>query len=441
LIDAHVSADRRSPTGSVAKWLMMSAVVVAFCVSPLALTAVGVNYDRLGGNPLLKFHPSNWLFAIALASNLLSKTDLPRYISDLPKVFPGAALFILMAAFTVVYAAGVQHAPIMPLIDTFFAATSMLVLYEGVDESTRGRLRWLVHAILFTNACIGIVEFLTQSRLTPFVVAGVPVLHDYRSTALFGHPLENAGTTAGYSLMLFFGGAPSDSPLVKAALIALQLVALVAFGGRTALVLCGLMLAVGSLPTIAGVINGRRFDRNLGSVVVLATPVIIAAAVAAASSGLFNSLIERFEDDKGSAAARFVIFDLFNSFSFEDILLGPDPARLASLQTTLGIEYGIENSWLGLVFQYGAIISAFFVLGLLALLGDFVRRTRPRSVFIVAYFLILVSSSASISVKSFSFNQFAILLLIVFGRVDDTSGLRWGEIPEPRRSANPLLRA
>jgi hypothetical protein len=241
--------------------------------------------------------------------------------------------------------------------------------------------------------------------------------------------------------MLFFGGAPSDSPLVKAALIALQLVALVAFGGRTALVLCGLMLAVGSLPTIAGVINGRRFDRNLGSVVVLATPVIIAAAVAAASSGLFNSLIERFEDDKGSAAARFVIFDLFNSFSFEDILLGPDPARLASLQTTLGIEYGIENSWLGLVFQYGAIISAFFVLGLLALLGDFVRRTRPRSVFIVAYFLILVSSSASISVKSFSFNQFAILLLIVFGRVDDTSGLRWGEIPEPRRSANPLLRA
>ena len=31
--------------------------------------------------------------------------------------------------------------------------------------------------------------------------------------------------------------------------------------------------------------------------------------------------------------------------------MGPDPKRLAVLQNALGIEYGIENSWLRLIFQ------------------------------------------------------------------------------------------
>jgi len=435
------SAGRMFPTAGAAKWLATLGIVASFCISPMALTAVGVNYDTLGGNPLLKLHPANWLFAMALASNLLAQRDPVGYLSDLPRAFPGALLFALMAAFTVAFATLVQHAPMMPLVDTFFAATAMLVLHEGVDEATLTRWRWLVHAILFANACVGIIEFLTQTRLTPFVVAGVPVLHDYRSTALFGHPLVNAGTTAGYVLMLFFGGHPAGRPFLKAGLMSLQLVALVAFGGRTAIVLLGLLLAVGSLPTLAGILNGRRFDQRAGIVFVIAAPAILAATVAAASSGLFSNLVDRFEHDRGSAQARLVIFDLFDSFSLEDMLLGPNPERLASLQSTLGIEYGIENSWLGLVFQYGAIITVLFVLGLLALLGEFARRTRPKSVFIVLYFLILASSSASLSVKSFAFNQFAILLLIVFGRGREPSQSGWRSSARPELSAGRFPRA
>jgi hypothetical protein len=437
--DARASAGRISPAGNAAKWLTTLAVLASLCISPMTLTAIGVNYDTEGGNPLLKLHPANWLFAMALLSNLLSKPDPVRYVADLPRAFPGALLFVVMAAFTVAFAALVQHAPVMPLIDTFFAATAMLVLYDGLDEATLARLRLLIHVILFVNACLGIIEFLTQSRLTPFVVAGVPVLHDYRSTALFGHPLVNAGTTAAYVLMLFFGGDPAGRPFLKAALMSVQLLAMVAFGGRTAIVLLGVLLAIGSLPTIAGVINGRRFDQRVGLASALGAPAILAAIVAAASNGLFANLIERFEHDRGSAQARIVLFDLFNSFSFEDLLLGPDPERLASLQSTLGIEYGIENSWLGLMFQYGAIITAFFVLGLLALLGEFTRRTRPKSGLIVLYFLILVSSSASLSVKSFAFNQFAILLLIVFGRIEGSSE-GWRAFAQPRRPTNALLR-
>ena len=237
--DAHAAAVRTSPTGSAAKWLTTIAVVVSFCVSPMMLSAFGVNYDTPGGNPLLKLHPANWLFGMALLGNVVSKSDPVRYVSGLPQGLPRRLLLLADGRFTVAFATLVQHTPVMPLIDTFFAAVAMLVLYDDLDETMRVRLRWLAHLILFANASIGIVEFLTQTRLTPFVVAGVPVLHDYRSTALFGHPLVNAGTTAGYVLMLFFGGHPAGRPFLKAALMSVQLAALVAFGGRTAIVLCG----------------------------------------------------------------------------------------------------------------------------------------------------------------------------------------------------------
>jgi hypothetical protein len=434
MTEAPDRGDGIASTGRVTQGLTILAVLVAFCVSPMTLTAIGVNYEGDAGNPLLKVHPANWIFAIALLSNWLSKRDPIGYLSDLPRVFPGVLLFVLMGGFTLAFATVVQHVPATPLVDTFFAGTAMLVLYVDLDQSTLARLRILIHVILFTNACVGLGEYLTQTRLTPFVVAGVPVLHDYRSTALLGHPLLNAGTSAGYVLMLFFGGHPWRRPFLKATLIAVQSVAMVAFGGRAAIVLMGLFLAIGSLPTIAGVVNGRRFDQRAGLAAVLGLPAILAASITATASGFLTNFVDRFVDDKGSAQARVVIFDLFDNFSIEEILLGPDQQRLASLQTTFGIGYGIENSWLDFLFRYGAVATVFLVLGIFALLAEIMRRTRRNSIFLVVYFLILVGSSASISVKSFAFNHFAILLLVVFGRGGEPShAVRFG-----RAGAQPM---
>ena len=86
------------------------------------------------------------------------------------------------------------------------------------------------------------------------------------------------------------------------------------------------------------------------------------------------------------------------------------------MQNTLGIEYGIENSWLGLALQYGALMTIFFIAGFAALLGEFWRRAKSGAWAIMLLFLVQVSSSATLSVKSLAFNQFAILMLAVFDR-------------------------
>lgn len=98
--------------------------------------------------------------------------------------------------------------------------------------------------------------------------------------------------------------------------------------------------------------------------------------------------------------------------------MGPDPKRLAALQNALGIEYGIENSWLGLIFQYGAVMTMFFLIGFAALLWEFWRRAKSGAWAITLLFLVQVSASASLSVKTLAFNQFAILMLAMFDRSD-----------------------
>lgn len=392
------------------------AVIVAFSVSSMALSALGVGYTAPGGNPLAKLHPSNWLFAFALLFNLLSAASPRAYLAELPRAFPGATFFSAMWVCLIAYAILVQHAPATPLIDTFFAAVAFLPLHRALEGGARIRLRRLLHGIMFVNASLGILEFLLHFRLTPFAVAGTAIVDDYRSTALLGHPLLNAGTTGAYILMLFFHGDPEDRPLLRAGMMALQMVAMVAFGGRTAIVLGVSALALGSLPTIAAILGGRRFDERLGIVIAIGSPIVVAAAFFAVSQGLFTDLVARFVDDKGSSEARVVIFDLFGQFSLADLLLGPDQERLQSLQTILGIEYGIENSWLGFVFQYGLLISVMFIGGFLALIAEYMARSRRGSWILVGYFLILASSSASLSVKSLVLSQFAILMITIFGR-------------------------
>lgn len=413
---AGVAVRDANPARSVATALTFLATLSAFVISSMTLDWFGVLYDAPGGSFLAKLHPATYLSVLALIADAAARADPIGYVADLPRRFPGAAFFALNWILIVAYAALFQHAPVAPLVDSFFCALAFLVLYENLEEPERARLRLMLHIVMFANACLGVAEFAGHFRLTPFVAGGRLIVNDYRSTALFGHPLLNAGSTGLYALMLFFGGDRTLNGPLRFALFATQMAALVAFGGRTSLVLTSAAVALGSLRPVADLLRGRPFDMRWALALVVAAPALLAAIAAIWLGGGLDPLLERFTSDRGSAEARVVIFELFDAFSLEDLLLGPNPERLASLQNTLGIEYGIENGWLGLLFQYGALMTFAFTLGFFALVYEFWRRSKSYGGVMVILFVLQASSSASISVKSFAFNQFAILLLVVFDR-------------------------
>lgn len=409
-----VAADDGFRLRAVSAGLTFLAMITAFVISSMALTQFGVMYDGPGGNFLQKLHPATYLSLAALIVDAASRPDPFGYVADLPARFPGAAFFVVNWILIIAYAALFQHAPVAPLIDSFFCALAALVLYDDLDEDERRWLRLMLHGVMLANACLGIAEFAGHFRLTPYVAGGRLIVGDYRSTALFGHPLLNAGSTGLYALMLFFGGDRALKAPVRAALFFIQCAALIAFGGRTALVLTGAVVGVGSLRAIADFLRGRPFDMRLAIAAALAAPLVAAALATIWFTGGLDPLLERFVNDYGSAETRVVVFELFDAFPPQDILLGPDAERLTSLLSTLGIEYGIENPWLGLIFQYGALMTLVFLFGFFALVHELWRRSKSYGAVMVIIFLVQASSSASLSVKSFAFNQFAILLLVVF---------------------------
>jgi hypothetical protein len=394
---------------------LVLSVLAEFGLSSLTLSAIGLKYDGSGGNFFHKLHPATWLAALTMLAHLFSRRDrFALYVAETASRFPGAVYFATMWAFIIVWAALVQKLPITPLIDTFFCAFVALIVYTDSDEATRRIVRVALHVFMLVNACIGVFEFATHTRLTPLVIAGKPILHETRSTALMGHPLVNAGAGAAYALMMTLGADRAVGPAVRLVLIAIQSVALVCFGGRTAIVLFAALSALGQLPNLVALLLGRRFDARYAVVAALGSPLLLVAIALAIQGGALDSFIERFVDDKGSTQARIVMFQLFDYFRWEDLLLGPDQERLLWIQRLLGIEYGIENSWLGFLFQYGAIVTALFLLGFAALLWEFWRRARAGAWLTIVYVLVQLSAAAALSVKSTMFNHFAILLLAIF---------------------------
>ena len=402
----------RSPLDRVADALTLLMVALLFGVSAMTLSALGIAYDQAGGSFLQKFHPATYVACLALAARFFGRASPFAWLAEQTERFPGATYFVTTWIAMIVFAVLVQKTPISPLIDSFLCSLAFLILYADSDERTRATLRIALHAFLFVNACIGMIEFVTHWRLTPYVTGGKTILHDYRSTALLGHPLVNAGVSAAYILMLLYGADRAVGWPLRLALVGVQLAASVTFGGRTAIVLCIVLGAPALFRPALDILSGRRFDMRVAVGAALATPVLIGAIVLLAERGTFDGLIERFSDDKGSADARLLIFQLFDYFSFDELLFGPDQQRLATIQNTLGIEYGIESSWFGLLFGYGAFMTVFFLVAFVALLWEFWRRARPGAWALFVYILVQLSSAAGISVKSLVFDQFIVLLLV-----------------------------
>ena len=404
----------RSPLDRVADALTLLTAALLFGVSAMTLSALGVAYDQAGGSFLQKFHPATYMASLALAVRFIARARPLGWLAEQTARFPGATYFVTTWIVMIVFAAVAQKAPISPIIDSFLCSVAFLVLYADADERTRATMRIALHAFMFVNACIGIVEFVTHWRLTPYVAAGKVILHDYRSTALLGHPLVNAAVGAAYVLMLLYGADRAVGWGLRLVLVGVQLASFVTFGGRTAIVLSVALGAPRLARPALEVLAGRRFDMRAALVAALSAPVLLAAIVLLAQRGTFDGLLERFADDKGSADARLLIFQLFDYFSFDELLFGPDQQRLASIQNTLGIEYGIESSWFGFLFGYGAFMTLFFLAAFAALMWEFWRRSRPGAWALFLYILVQLSSAAGISVKSLVFDQFVVLLLAFF---------------------------
>ncbi|HXY59707.1 MAG TPA: VpsF family polysaccharide biosynthesis protein [Methylocystis sp.] len=404
-----------------------SAVVACFAVSPMALGFFGITYDSAGGAAWQKLHPATYLIALAITLGLLGRDNRVAYLRKVLAKLPGVAFFVAIWILLTVYAALVRHSPITSLLETFLIAVTALVMYDELPQRVQSGLRLFLHVFLSVNALVGLGEHLTHMRVFPYVIGGEEVTGDHRSTALMGHPLQNAATSAAYLLCLFLGGDAALAPMTRLALILVQIIGLACFGGRTAIVASALIIGANLLKDFVFVLLGARFDMRRVLALTIGAPLVLAAVFYVALAGTFDDTAARFIEDNGSAEARVIMWRLFDSFALPDLLIGPDPEAVNTRLVDLGIGIGIENTWISLIFQYGVLMTLFFVAGLLALFWEFWRRSREGAFQLFLFFLALISSAIGLAAKTMIFNHFALLLLLVFSeRQEEAAPARRG---------------
>lgn len=409
---SETRSDRR---GQPAIVVALTFLTVGFTVlvSAYMLDANGIPYGIAGGSPLFKIHPMTYCGLVAVGAAIVASPDPVSFVRRHIERFPGTAYFVVILVIMIIWTAIIQRQPLTSLIDTFLSAILLIYLISNLTPRQHRILTNAVHIVMCANAILGMIEVATGWRLTPLVVFGVNLTWDWRASAFFGHPLENALMTGLYTLMLAFGADARLTLPARLAIIALECASQVAFGGRTAMSLTFLILGLRALFLFGGVLRGDRFDPRLAALVLIVLPLGIGAFLVAYNGGLFDRLLERFTDDNGSAATRVALLRIFFSFPFTDLLIAPPPDLLNEGTYMEGTDAGIESFEFGFFLQYGLLISLTFFCGLAGFTFDLWRIGGRWALLHIFVFYLIASGAASLSVKTQTLAQFTVLFLTV----------------------------
>jgi hypothetical protein len=402
----------RAPGESMAGVLTTLAVVSMFLLSGLMLSALGIAYDTSGGALWQKIHPASYFALLAVACLVFLRLDPLTIADDLLRFHKRTLVFLGVWFLLLIHAVVFVHAPAAAIVDTFLLPVLLLFLLPRVSERQVSNLAVFVHAAMTANALIAIFEFAVGARLTPLVAEGVILVADWRSSALLGYPLLNALLTAAYTLIMIQGGGRDLPRPMRVGIVVLQLVALVAFGGRVATLM--LMVFAAGLGAASLLRSPKwRITPSQAALAVAAIVGSIVVLVLLAMGGFFDLFALRFQQDLGSSDARVAMFHLIGQLPFFGILFGSDPEHVATLQRLNGIEFGIESFWVAFVTFYGIVIAIPFFAGFVGFLFDLKDATREGAGVAIIFFIIVCSTSLSLAGKTTSLAMFTVMLLVL----------------------------
>ena len=395
--------------------LFVLAIASFYTVSGGMLWLVGYNYDGLTGSPLTKIHPGTYLTLIVLCMAAVQEGNPVAFAAETARRQP-ASLFLLVAAVVVFITIVSRAGPGMAgTIDAFMLPPIVIMLYAKSGETTRRRIEIVIHVAMALNAGLALVEFATKQLYFPFRLDGADYVTDTRSSALQGHPLGNATITCVYILSLISGGGRMPV-LVRSGVVVLQLMAMVAFGGRSALVTTIILGGIQGCIALHRILRSGTVPLLGMAVAVLVatiTPLVLLGLVA---GGFFDAILVRFSNDGGSANARVEMFELVRRIPFRDLMVGPDTAYVESERRIFGLALGIENPIVRSVLYQGAIVTGLLMVALGFFFKELTRDARCSMAMPLLAFLIVINTFESISGKSVMLASTALMLIVLYRR-------------------------
>jgi hypothetical protein len=415
--------------------LALLATITAFTISAAMLTNWKINYVTTGGNFYEKLHPATYFALLALCLLVVRSGDP---VGEINRMFSEAKLVLLylFCWLALLVQMLVLQRPFTAIIDTFLLPVMLCLIVWRLTPPQRKPLVWGLHLAILLNVVLGYYEYFSGHRLIPLTLGDVTVMGEWRSSALFGHPLTASSLVGGYVLSLILRPSLCPPALLRLPLIAFCLGSLMVFGGRTALVTVLFVIGGFAVLEVLRILRGKRTSLPMAIGTICLVFAAAACIFAALDLGIFDKMLLRFSSDKGSALARYATFDLLWHFDWRELVMGPNPVRASALQNQLGLKYGVEDFWIASIVQFGLIHTILLTIGLAGLFAEILRRAGGAAWAIVLLVVVVAASSVSFSSKNIQLAQFILLITLLLPRerriaVAADPGSRAGRRPMP----------
>lgn len=403
-----VRATLGRPSGlhALSWWLLVLGVGLYCTVSALTLGHLGVPYDLPGGSPLVKFHPGTYVLCLALGCSLLAQghplVALGARLRAAPLVAAYLACMLLVAVWAV-WRHGTSGAAF--IVDTLWMPGLLLLLMQAFSARRhRLLLRWVL-ALLALNALLALGEYALKVHMVPRYPVGSGLVPDglmFRSSSLLGHPLANSLVTVTLLPAVVVAGR---GHLWRWPLVGLLLMALLAFGSRTALGLGVLVYGGAGLGALLlGAARGRFGYAQLTGGLLAGMLGLTGLAAVVGLTGLGDRILAGMAWDN-SAQVRLVVWQALDYLDLFDWWAGMSPEQIATVAERIGLDTryeAIENFWIALLMQLGLVGFLPFVVGLFCGLWHAVRQAAAPLVWAVPVYLLVASGANTLAAKSVS---------------------------------------
>lgn len=364
--------------GSLQFFFINMQMVLAFFLSANSLMFFGIKYAEIGGNPIIKIHIYTYMACVFFSILVLKygyeglKAVLGRYLF----VWLFSLVCILWVIGLGLYKNGTSG--IAYMADTIFSAIVMVPVIKSLSYQQSRVVFRVLSLLIFTNSSIAIVEFLFQSNLWPWP-EGL-VFEYFRSSAMLGHPLNNALITVSTVLILF-----QDKIIHPIIYIGVVVLSLFCFGGRGAmgllLIATFLILFRSFMSFMVGKVGFSWKSFFTGAVLfIFGGGGLVSLLI---STGMHTRIVEKMEVDN-SAQVRIDVVQIIYRMDYYQWIFGAYKEMVEGVKLRYGFKI-IENYLIAWVSEFGLLGALPLFLSIYLILGKLMLE---RNVYITASIII-----------------------------------------------------
>lgn len=227
---------------------------------------------------------------------------------------------------------------------------------------------------------------------------------EFRSTALWGHPLYNALIVS--TIMSFFLVSPLKLP-IKLLFWLTGYFAIFCFNGRSSIVGNALMFLVFTVYTLFFDKKAKRNEKKL--LVVFSVLACIALYIGIVVANIGGRLFEMGLFDDSSAQTRIDVWNIFNYFTLNDFLWGIDFKKIGVILYSSGL-HATENFWIDQLFSFGLVFMIPYVILYSLLFAKLLKDYSTfKALFVTGTFILIASTNNSLSSSFVALFVFVIL--------------------------------